>query len=271
MPDLTDLFKKWWKQILFTVVLAATATGAIVFLSERQYLSVATAVPASTYLSDKSKVFNENIEALYSSLGTADDLDLVTGTAKLDTVYLAVTDLFNLADHYKTKEKGDAGRTRSAALLKKNTRVMKSEYGELKVKVWDTDRNLAPQLANAVLDQLQAIHTRLQNNGNEVTLQGLLKRKEQILLQIDSAGGSPEKLVNIKEQLAQYEKYISEYRLMIDTKPPALIVVEKAKAAERPDRPRRMQFIIAAAFLGFLFSLLVAVVLDRKKQTGSDR
>ena len=271
MPDLTDLIKKWWKQILFTVVLTAAAAGAVIFLTDRQYLSVATAVPASTFMADKSKVFGENIEALYSSLGTADDLDLVTGTAKLDTVYLAVTDRFNLADHYKTKEKGEAGRVRSAALLKKNTRVMKSEYGELKVKVWDTDKNLAPQLANAVLDQLQAIHSRLQNNSNEVILEGLLKRKEKLVLQIDSANISPEKITGFKEQLAQYEKYISEYQLMIDTKPPALIVIEKAKAAESHDRPRRMQFIIAAAFLAFLFSLLVAVVLDRKKQTGIDR
>ncbi len=148
---------------------------------------------------------------------------------------------------------------------------MKSEYGELKVKVWDTDKNLAPQLANAVLDQLQTIHSRLQNNSNEVILEGLLKRKEKLVLQIDSANISPEKRTGFKEQLAQYEKYISEYQLMIDTKPPALIVIEKAKAAESHDRPRRMQFIIAAAFLAFLFSLLVAVVLDRKKQTGIDR
>lgn len=264
MPDLTDLFKKWWKQILFTVVLATAAAAAVGFLADKQYLSVATAVPASTYMTDKSTVFSENIEALYSSLGTADDLDLVIGTAKLDTVYLAVTDRFNLADHYKPKEKGEAGRMRSAALLKKNTRVMKSEYGELKVKVWDTDKNLAPQLANAVLDQLQAIHTRLQNNSNEVILQGLLKKKEQLVLNIDSANVPPEKLTNLKGQLAQYEKHIGEYQLMIDTKPPALIVIEKAKSSERPDRPRRMQLIIAAAFLGFLFSLLIVAVLDRK-------
>ena len=49
-------------------------------------------------------------------------------------------------------EKGDAASNKAASLLKKNTKVMKSEYGELKVKVWDTDKNLAPQLANAVMD-----------------------------------------------------------------------------------------------------------------------
>src|SRR5690349_4517422 len=98
MPDITDLFKNWWKQILAVVVLSLIAVGLITFFKPRQYLSVATAVPASSYVSDKSKIFSENIQALYSALGEADDLDRVVGTAKLDTAYLAVTDEFNLYD-----------------------------------------------------------------------------------------------------------------------------------------------------------------------------
>lgn len=270
MPDLTDLIKNWWKQILLIVVLTTAAVGVIAYLKPRQYLSVATAVPASTYATDKSKIFSDNIEALYSALGSPDDLDLVTGTAKLDTVYLSVTDEFNLFDHYKLKEKGEAARSRAAQLLKKNTRVMKSEYGELKVKVWDTDRQLAPKLANAVMEQLQQIHTRLQNSGNLVILEGLETRKAYLQQQLDSASGSQEKSATIKGQLDQYDKYIGEYQLMTDTKPPALIIIENAKSAERPDRPRRMQLIAAAAFLSFLFALLAAIVLDRKKMAGSD-
>jgi len=266
MPDLTKLIKHWWKQILLSTTLATVAVGVLVFLRDRQYLSVATAVHASTYLTDKSKIFSENIQALYSSLGSPDDLDLVTGTARLDTVYLAVTDLFNLADHYKIKDNEGKGRIRSASLLKKNSRVMKSEYGELKVKVWDTDRNLAPQLANAILDQLQAIHTRLQNNSNEVILLGLIKRRELLQKETDSAGNTV-----VNQQLAEYEKLIGEYRLMLDTRPPALIVIEEAKPALQPDRPRRLRIIAATALLGFLFGLLVALALDRNKQTVIDR
>lgn len=260
MPDITELLKRWWKQVFFSVLLATVAVGVLVFIQPLQYLSVSTAVPASAFTSDKSKIFNENIQALYSSLGTPDDLDLVTGTARLDTVYQSVADLFNLADHYKTKEKGEAARVKSALLLKKNSRVMKSEYGELKVKVWDTDKNLAPQLANAITDQLQAIHTRLQNSGNEVILAGLLKRKSELMKQADSSDNSL-----IKEQLARYERYIGEYELMLDTRPPALIITEKAKASAYPDRPKRIQVIAATALLSFLFALLVALVLDRKK------
>jgi uncharacterized protein involved in exopolysaccharide biosynthesis len=272
MPDIIDLIAGWWKRMLAVMILSLLTVGIITFLNPRQYLSVSTAVPASSFASDKAKIFNENIQALYSTLGTPDDLDMILGTANLDTVYLFVADQFNLFDHYKMKEKGNAARNKAALLLKKNTKVMKSEYGELKVKVWDTDKNLAPQLANAIMEKLQAIHVNLQSAGNEATLNGLQTGKKKIQLQLDSITGTSEPLIEQKKilqgQAQQYEKLINEYQLMVDSKPPVLIVVEKAKPTNWPDRPRRTQIMIATAVLGFLFALLAALISERRKIIG---
>lgn len=268
MPDMFDLFKHWWKQMLAVIIASLLVVGIVTFLKPKKYLSVATAVPASSFASDKSKIFNENIQALYSALGTPDDLDMIVGTARLDTVYLAVTDQFNLYDHFKMQEKGDAARSKAASLLKKNTKVMKSEYGELKVKAWDTDKNLAPQLANAIMEKLKAIHQDLQNAGNLATLQGLISRKEKLQQAADSTMNTVENTTRRKEQINQYEKLIGEYQLMVDTKPPVLITVEKAKAAAWPDQPKTVQLLMATAVLSFIFSLLAALVLERKKTAG---
>ena len=265
MPDIFDLIKHWWKQILAVIITSLLVVGTVTYLKPKKYLSVATAVPASSFASDKSKIFNENIQALYSALGTPDDLDMIVGTAKLDTVYLAVTDQFNLFDHYKIKEKGEAARNKAASLLKKNAKVMKSEYGELKVKTWDTDKNLAPQLANAILEKLKAIHQDLQNAGNLATLQGLMSRKEKLQQMTDSTMNSVENKSQRIEQISQYEKLIGEYQLMVDSKPPVLITVEKAKAAAWPDQPKIVQLLAATAVLAFIFSLLAALVLERRK------
>ena len=265
MPDIIDLIKNWWKQMFAVVILSLLAIGIITFLKPRQYLSVATAVPASSFAADKSKIFNENIQALYSTLGTPDDLDMIVGTANLDTVYLAVTDEYNLFDHYKISEKGTAARTKAALLLRHNARVMKSEYGELKVKVWDTDKDLAPQLANAIMDRLQTIHQNLQSAGNEATLKGLMMGKEKFQRQADSA--SVEKKTALQNQVQEYNKLIGQYQLMVDSKPPVLITVEKAKSSNWPDRPRRFQIMIATAVLSLLFALLAALILERRKIT----
>ncbi len=265
MPDIFDLIRHWWKQILAVIITSLLVVGTVTYLKPKKYLSVATAVPASSFASDKSKIFNENIQALYSALGTPDDLDMIVGTAKLDTVYLAVTDQFNLFDHYKMKEKGEAARNKAASLLKKNTKVMKSEYGELKVKTWDTDKNLAPQLANAILEKLKAIHQDLQNAGNLATLQGLMSRKEKLQQMADSIMNSAENKSQRIEQISQYEKLIGEYQLMVDSKPPVLITVENAKAAAWPDQPKTVQLLAATSVLAFIFSLLAALVLERRK------
>ena len=245
MPDITDLIRRWWKQMLAVVILSVAVIGTITFLKPRKYLSVSTAVPASSFAADKSKIFNENIQALYS------------------TVYLSVTDAFNLFDHYKISEKGPASRVKAAVLLQRNTKVMKSEYGELKVKVWDTDKDLAPQLANAIMDKLQAIHQNLQSAGNEATLSGLVLRKKALELQSDSS--SMDKKAVLQNQIQQYENLIGQYQLMVDSKPPVLITVEKAKPASWPDKPKRLQIMVAAGLLSLLFAFLSALLLERSK------
>lgn len=263
MPDIFDLIKSWWKQMLLVVLVSLIIVAIIVYSKPLQYVSVTTAVPANTYSSDKAKIFNENVQQLYTALGTPDDLDVIVGTGNLDTVYTAVAQKYNLWDHFKMGEKGDAAIAKAASILKKNTKVMKSEYGELKVKVWDTDKELAPQLANSVMDQLQSIHQYLQGAGNEATLQGLISGRERLKAKSDSA--AQEKNILLQEKLKQYDNLITEYQLMVDSKPPVLVIVEKAKASDWPDRPKRIQLLVATGVLAFIFSLFLALVLEKRK------
>ena len=263
MPDIFDLIKNWWKQVLLVVIVSLIVVGIIVYAKPRQYVSVTTAVPASTYSSDKAKIFSDNVQQLYTALGTPDDLDVIVGTGNLDTVYTVVAQKYNLWDHYKMGEKGAAAISKAASILKKNTKVMKSEYGELKVKVWDTDKELAPQLANSIMDQLQSIHQYLQGAGNEATLKGLISGRERLKAKSDRA--AQEKNILLEEKLKQYDNLITEYQLVVDSKPPVLVIVEKAKVSDWPDRPKRIQLLVATGVLAFIFSLFLALVLEKRK------
>lgn len=258
--------------MLLLIVLSLVIVGAVIFLEPSRYLSVVTALPASNISADKARIFNKNIENLYSSIGNPDDLDKIIGTAQLDTVYLAVSNAFNLWDHYKIKDDPDPA-YKAALTLKKNSKVYRSEYGELKIKVWATDKNLAPQLANAILDTLNKMHQSIQNQSNRHILNSL--KEERILLQktLDSASS----FVNAQPanartntimlaQLQQYDELIGEYQLTIATNPSVLVTVEKARGAVKPDQPRRVMVLVATAVLSFLFSLLVALILERRKR-----
>jgi hypothetical protein len=276
MPDIFYLLGRWWKQMFLVIIIAVAIVAAIVFTQPSRYLSVATALPASPVLTDKANIFNNNIEELYSSLGNPDDLDRILGTAQLDTVYLAVAMNYNLWDHYKMDKKEDQVH-RSAAMLKANSKVMRSEFGELKIKVWDTDKNLAPQLANAILDKLNSIHQTLQAANNLRVLEGLREGKLRLkqiavnMLQapLRSTIQLPDTSVNIftvNDQLKKYDELIGEYQLTLDTNPAVLVVVEKARVSISPDKPKRFMLLVATAVLSFLFSLLLALFLERRKR-----
>ncbi len=271
MPDIFSLISKWWKQIFAVVVLSLLIAGAVVFIKPPQYLSVATAVPASSVAADKSRIFSQNIEALYSNLGTSDDLDVIVGTGQLDTIYLSAADQFGLAGHYKISGKKEKARLKAAKLLKKNTEIQKSGYGELKVKVWDVDKDLAPKLANALMEKLQSIHRDLQSESNIAALNdlkaGMKKISDSIVaLQSSSANNTDvSEMLILKDQLQKYRQLVGEYQLMVDSKPPALLIVENARESIQPDRPKRLEVLVATLVLSFLFGLGIALILERRK------
>ena len=276
MPDIFYLVSKWWKQILLIVLLSLAVVGTIVFILPPKYLSTTTALPASSYLKDKASIFNTNIQQLYPPMGIPDDLDMIVGTGQLDTVYIAVTKEFNLYDHYKTEEQGEAGVIKAAYLLKKNSKVIKSDFGELKVKVWDTDKNLAPQLANAIMNNLNSIHQDIENSNNASILDKLQEGKENLradIRKLDSAetitNTVPKEIASqrliLSDRLQQYETLIGQYKLMVDSKPPVLIIVEKARASSWPDKPKKVLLLTATFVLSLLFALLLVLLLEKRK------
>lgn len=271
MPDIFDVLTRWWKYIFVVMLLTIVTVGAIVFLKPRKYLSIATALPAPTYATDKAAIFGENIQVLYPNIGIPDDLDKIVGTAQLDTVYYSVVDQFHVITYYKLDNDGE-GRQKAAAILKSNTRVIKSDYGELKVKVWDKDRHQAALFANALMETLRLIHQEIENANNTEILQKIkneyaIKKAEYIALG-DSLKNDRFLIMKqdaLMKQLVEYEKLSGEYELMTKVKPQALIIVEKARPPLWPDKPRRAQILIAATILSFIFSILTILILERRK------
>jgi uncharacterized protein involved in exopolysaccharide biosynthesis len=278
MPDLFDLMWRWRKQILLLVIATLIVTTAIVFLTPKRYLSVATALPASSYATDKTSVFSQNLQSLYSTIGLPDELDKIIGTAHLDTVYRSVVAQLDLTDHYGLSKTDADAISKAASVLQKHTRVIKSDYGELKVKVWDVDRGLAANLANAIMGKLQQMHQDIQALNNSMMLSKI--KEEYVREKIDYgkltdslqhvSNASMADLLTVQksallQQIQEFEKLASQYKLMIDAKPQALIIIEKATPAIAPDQPKPLMAITAAVILSFLFGILTALILDSRK------
>jgi hypothetical protein len=264
MLDALAVFSRWWKRIITITALATVLAAVVSLLLPPRYVSVATALPASSFAADKAAIFNSNIQQLYSSLGTADDLDRIVGTARLDTIYIAAAKDLSLAkrwgfekvEFYKAVQK-----------LKRQSNISKSEWGELKIKVWDSDRNVAAQAANALLEKLQQLHQSLQNQSNRLVLHKLWEVYQQTRQQDTPIQHTPSTAAPAMqaERLKDYDRLLAEYNLMVAANPPVLLVVEAARPASQADNLEKLAYVLVTFFAALLFSLLLAVYSEGKK------
>lgn len=278
MPDIFDLLVRWWKQILALVMITLAVTAIILLIIPNKYLGVATALPASTYAQDKTGVFSQNMQSLYSAIGSPDDLDIIVGTAHLDTVYNFVTERLNLASHYCINKTDRKSILNAAQMLRERTRVIKSDYGELKVKVWDTHPDWAANIANAIMGKLQQIHQEVQTSNNAAMLSRISSEYNQKKVEYEKLSDSLQRtsnqavtdLLNMRkssllQQMLEYEKLLDQYTLMVSAKPQALIIIERATPAVKADRPRALQIMIATAVVSLFFAVMAALVLERRR------
>ena len=102
-------------------------------------------------------------------------------------------------------------------------------------------------------------------NGNRPPASGQVTDTFQ---SINASGNQEINLVRtnaLKEQLVQYEKLINQYELALNTQMPVLLVVEKARPAIWPDKPKMIQTVLLAFFAGLVFSILLAMFLESRK------
>ncbi|HEX6333544.1 MAG TPA: hypothetical protein VFZ78_04900 [Flavisolibacter sp.] len=278
MPDLFNLFARWWKFIFGFALVAAVVALIFCLISTKLYLGEATALPVNSMTADKARIFGTNIQELYSDFGTPDELDRIEGTAILDTIYIATVKEFNMEEHYGIPHSGESF-YKAAMKLKKNSRIRRSGYGELKVKVWDKDRNLTAALSNSLLDKIQSIHQRLQNESNAAILQRLredyAKKQQEFRGTSDSmrnVSGTDAEILQAKktaafDQLLQYEKMIDQYQLALSTNPPVLLVVEKARPPVWHDKPKTLQVVLLTFFAALAFAFLMVLFLQARRTT----
>lgn len=281
LPDLVDLLIHWWKKILIVVLLFTAIVALVLIVRPKKYLGVTTALPASEFATDKAGIFGENLQTLYSSLGTPDVLDKVVGTAKLDTLYASLVDQFDLVNNYELSNKTNA-RHKAIDQLKHDTRVIKSDYGELKVKVWHQAPAMAAKLSVAFMQQLQKMHQQVQLVNNKRILQNIEssyqeKLKELSVLEnninLKSADSLIYKLPAAKtlranalvQQLTEYEKLRNQYNLVITADPEVLVIVENAAVPVKHDRPDYFITILATVICSLVFAFLVALALEKRR------
>lgn len=277
--DVFTLIKNEIKQIILFVFIVLIVSTIVLFMVPKYYKSSAIVFAANPALADKARLFNNNIQGLYSNFGSGDDLDRIEGIANLDTTYAALVDEFKLTDYYKLKDENTQLRRRKAILnLKEDIQLQKTELSQFKIMVTTKNKNLSANIANKmVLLTKQKIENIWQTNyqfsldkinASIKELEDSVAAINQFLQNADINSSAALPYTNKREallqQLKQYYTTANEFKLAINSNTPALYIIESAAPAAKHDKPKKLLLLFSIAIISFVFACLRLVIVRKK-------
>ena len=277
LVTLNAALQKQWKIIIGFVIITGMVTAVTVFLVPQYYRSSATIVSANPLLADKARLFNTNIQSLYSYFGNGDDLDRIYGIADLDTTYKALVDEFSLVNYYQLANVSlPVLRRKAVLLLRKDLSLQKTEQAQLSIIAWTKDKQLSSKLVNRMVAILQETESGVWKKNYSRSIASLLNavdsmEKEYALFadRIASANTVQRDLISSRmqtllEQIKQYHKAADECKLALENHTDVLYVLESAVPAAKSERPDKPAIILISMLIAFVFSCFLVLVNDRK-------
>ena len=274
--DIMEVLKRRKSFIGWFVFTACIVTAFLLFfVMPRYYKSTAVIVSANPALADKARLFNENVEGLYSDFGSEEDLDRLLGIAKLDTAYKLLVDKFDLVQYYNISKNNVAlNRQKAIEELKDAIELIKTEVYQLKISALTKDKNLSAALAN---EMVQIIQRMLQNQWKQnykTSLDRLTissaELEQQYRLMADTISNGNAQLLQVKsqsilQQIQLNEKLANQFKIALSNESQALIVLEKAYPSAKADKPKKLVVMLAALLSSLAFAIIMVLILQRRQ------
>ncbi len=230
-------------------------------LLPKEYMSQASVLPANSKMMDNQRLFSENIQELYSAYGNSEDLDRLYATMRSKEVLNAVADSFKLTSHYDL-DNTISGRMKTYKKFQKNIELTKTEYGEIRIRVWDKDAELAAQMANAIVSKTKDVGEKM---FTSFYAQSISRMSMELSLKTENMKTTSDSLEMkaFNPEAAILRNRMAEYRIAQLNPPPSLFILEKAEPSPIADKPSILlnvlvSFLIALFSAALWFSLLQA-------------
>lgn len=269
ITELTTAVLNRWKFIAVFTIISVAITAVVIFMITPKYTATTKLLPGNAVLADKARLFNDEIQHLYSFFGSGDDLDRLLSMASMDTSLKQVINAFNLIYYYQINEK-DAGMEmyKTIRKFKKDLSLVKTVNNELEISYTHQSKDTAAAVVNFMTEQ------------TAIKMQTIWKQQyEQIGIQLDSSiadltnqynrltldASNNDAIIKTKKdallsQLEQFNKMSIETKMAASTTPEALIVLEKATPPAKISWPDKAVVLPLSALFGFIFSTCLILV-----------
>lgn len=274
--DMMELLKKSWRFCLSVSIVAAMVASIIILFMKPQYKSSVTLLAGNPLLSDKARLFNQQIKDLYTDFGNGDDLDRIQAFAEMNsTLENVINKNLELFVYYKSIDTNAISVIKS---LRKDITYIKTEKDQLIISCELTDKILAAKIVNDIAEEVELQAQHLIQKNKQLVIQKLdstaIALKENYgNLEKNSSSTDPAKKrliaaeqATIINQIDQIQKTNQEYKLALATQPNFIQVMEKGVPAFEISWPNKPLIIAVAAILGFVFSALLVVNKNKSEQ-----
>lgn len=271
------VLQKRWRTVFFFVVGCMAVAAATVLVVPSSFRSKAIVVSANTVLADKARLFNPNIQHLYSYFGSGDDLDRIVGLGEMDTTYRQLVTEFGLVKYYQLSGESSVTLAQKAIrLLRRDLRFLKNENEQLEVLAWTKDKTLSANLVNRTIALIETAEKNIwKKNYNQAveslyrTIDTAEQQYRAIAGRLPTITGAQKELLTLRaqtllEELKQYRKAAAEYALALQNIPEALYVLEPASPAAYAQRPDIPAVLIATLIASILLGCMVVWVGEQK-------
>lgn len=270
-----NIIRYRWKQCVGIVFFATLSTGIILLLQKPEFRGSAIFTAANPNLGDRANIYRTQFWDQYFYYGGEYDNDRLMALARSEEMFRFIADSFQMKEHYKIKAEGERGRYLTDKELKENITIHKNDYGYVKINVWDVDKVLATQIANAFVKRInelaianankikQEIYIKLQADF-KAQRDSLARIEAQLALNSGNAYLTAQKAARI-EELIEKEKLMQQFYTSINNVA-ALFIIENAVIPFRKERPLILKGVITAAVASFVFSVLLIFFVEWRKR-----
>ena len=185
--------KRNFKVLAVTFVVSAVVTAGITLLLPNYYKAQVVLLPSDTNSISKGVLSNmDNVDPM--NFGSSSDCEYVLDIINSGRIVGAACTKFNLAEHYGIKASGRELDEKMGRKLYKNIKVKRTDNLGVKITVWDTDPEMASNLANFMASEVTVVRSEAKKVKYDSICSVVERSRDRISKEIDLLTDSLSKL-----------------------------------------------------------------------------
>ena len=182
-----------FKVLAVTFVVSAVVTAGITLLLPNYYKAQVVLLPSDTNSISKGVLSNmDNVDPM--NFGSSSDCEYVLDIINSGRIVGAACTKFNLAEHYGIKASGRELDEKMGRKLYNNIKVKRTDNLGVKITVWDTDPEMASNLANFIASEVTVVRSEAKKVKYDSICSVVERSRDRISKEIDLLTDSLSKL-----------------------------------------------------------------------------